>query len=68
MQQLSRYSLLIYILHPFFLEKMSMLGINANNYNPIWSIPVITLLAVAGSLIVAWVIDRIPVVNKWMLK
>ncbi len=68
MRQLSRYSLLIYILHPFFIEKMNMLGINTNNYNPLWSVLVFTILIVVACVVISWIIERIPVMNKLMLK
>ncbi len=65
---LSRYSLLIYILHPFFVEKLQMLGINANTFNEVISIPVLSALIVLSCVCVAWVIDRIPILDKLLLK
>ena len=67
-RKLSQYTLLIYILHPFFIEKMNLLGINTNNYNPSWSIPLFTVLITAACVATAWVIDHIPVLNKVLLK
>ena len=67
-RQLSRYSLLIYMLHPFFVEKLNMIGINTIRFHAAWSVPVLSILIVAVCVGVAWVVDRIPVLNKVLLK
>lgn len=58
--KLSQYSLIIYILHPFFIEKMNMLGINTVRFNSIWSIPVFTALILFACMGIAWVIYKLP--------
>jgi len=59
--KLARYSLIIYILHPFFIEKLNMLGINTDKYNPLWSIPVLTVFIVVGCVVAAWIIYKLPI-------
>ncbi len=63
----ARYSFVIYMVHPFFLEKLNLLGITTISFNCIVSIPVLTLLIFVCSYIVAAIIDKIPVINKVLL-
>lgn len=60
-------SFIIYMIHPFFLEKLNMLGITTLSFHYIISIPVLTFGIFILSYVVAMIIKKIPGVNKWIL-
>ncbi len=63
----ARYSFVIYMVHPFFLEKLNMMGITTISFSSLFSVPVLTFLIFICSYAVAAVIHRIPYLNKWIL-
>jgi len=54
----------IYLIHPAFLGMLSFFGIQAVSYNPLLSIPLISVFAFAMSLIASMIISKIPVYNR----
>lgn len=60
----AKYSFIIYMIHPFFMEKLNLLGITTISFNTFISIPVLTLGIFAASFLVAAVLKRIPYINK----
>lgn len=63
----ARYSFVIYMIHPFFLEKLNMIGITTISFSSLFSVPILTFLIFICSYVVAAVIHRIPYLNKWIL-
>ena len=63
----SRCTLFIYLIHPFVLDRMEWLGINAVTFNPWICTPLIAMFVFVICLIPALVLTKIPVVNKWLL-
>ncbi len=63
----ARYSFVIYMVHPFFLEKLNLLGITTISFNCVLSIPLLTILILVCSYVVAVILDKIPVINKVLL-
>lgn len=60
-------SFIIYMIHPFFLEKLNMIGITTISFNSLISIPLLTIGIFALSFLSAMIIKKIPWVNKWIL-
>ena len=56
----------VYMIHPFFLEKLGLLGVNVTRYPVIISIPVMTLGIFAAGMLIGWLVGRIPVIGKWI--
>lgn len=65
--RVARYSLVIYLVHPFFVEKLNMVGITTVSFHCLFSIPVLTVVVFAASYVVAAIINKIPYVNKLLL-
>lgn len=61
---LSATSFGVYLIHVVFLDAF---GINCRAFNPLLSIPVLTVAAYAASLAVVSMIRKIPVVNKYIM-
>ncbi|MDE6517492.1 MAG: hypothetical protein K2L18_06575, partial [Acetatifactor sp.] len=63
-RKVARYSFVIYMIHPFFLEKLNMVGVTTTSFHSLFSIPALTILIFLCSYAVAAVINRIPYLNK----
>lgn len=58
----------VYLIHPFFIEALNKFAnINTLSFNPILSIPVISLVVFLASLMVSVLFNKIPVINKWIV-
>lgn len=63
-RKIARRSFVIYMVHPFFLEKLNMIGITTVSFCSLFSVPLLTLLIFLCSDIVAAVITGIPYLKK----
>lgn len=61
------YSFIIYMIHPFFLEKLNVIGITTVSFNCLISIPILTLGIFVLSYLSAAILKRIPWVKTWIL-
>ena len=62
----SGYCFGIYLVHAFFIEKLSsILKLNTLSFNAIVSVPVIALIVFAASLCVSVILNHIPVIKKY---
>ncbi len=57
----------IYMFHVFILEKKILLGVTTISFNPILSVPLLTVLSFAISLGLAVIARRISVIGKILL-
>lgn len=64
---LSGFSFFIYMFHIFILEKMNLAGITTISFNPLLSVPALSLCAFLVSLPIAWIVSKIPFINKIVL-
>ena len=63
-KSLAKCSLVIYLIHPFFLEKLNLLGVTTISFSAIISVPVLTIIILVASYLVAFILNKIPYVNK----
>lgn len=63
----SRCSFGIYLIHDFFLILSRKLGFDALTFNPIFSVPLITLLVYFCSFTITFLISKIPKINKYIV-
>ena len=54
----------VYLIHPIFLEILSLYGYSATKYNPLWSVPAITVLVSVLSLCLTYLISKINYLNR----
>lgn len=65
---ISRYTFFVYLLHVFVLEHLDLnYGISALSFNPLLSVPALSLLIFVLCLIAAYIIDKIPFIRKILL-
>ena len=64
---IARASFCIYLVHDVFNILLRALGITATAFTPLFSVPVICLSVLVGSLGVHAVLSRIPIVKKWLI-
>jgi len=57
-------SLGIYVIHPFFIDSMRFFGFVPESFNPLLSIPLISLIALALSVSSCYLIEKVPGLNK----
>ena len=68
LQTLSKYSLGVYLMHPFFYDLMRYnLGIDPMAYPPLLSIPVCALVLYLISLVGTAILNHIPGLRKWIV-
>jgi hypothetical protein len=65
--KLSGYTFFVYMVHPFFLEKLNMIGINIMSFQPVWSIPIITICIIVLSVACAWIAEKIPLIGRVLI-
>ncbi|MCM1540632.1 MAG: acyltransferase family protein [Blautia sp.] len=63
-RNMARGSFFVYMIHPFFIEKLNLLGINVIAYPVILSIPVMTVGIFAAGMLLGWVAGKIPAAGK----
>ena len=64
-KKISAYTFFVYLFHLFLLEHLNgWFGFNSLSFNPIISVPVISLFIFVLCLIIAAIIDKIPVIRK----
>lgn len=63
----SRASFCVYLTHMLFLYLLQQLGLNAQQPTPLLGIPLLALLAAAGSLAVYAAASRVPGVRRWLV-
>ena len=65
--KISKASFCIYLVHDFFNIALRGLGYSATKLLPLASIPVITIVVLALSWAVYFVLSKIPIVNKYLI-
>lgn len=57
----------IYLVHMIFLNKLEEFGLNTGSFNALISIPAISILVFILSLIVSWILNKIPILKKYIV-
>ena len=66
--KVSRYTLFVYLFHPFVLEHLDRyLGLNTFSMNALISVPIISIIVFLICVLFAFLLDLIPVLNKILL-
>lgn len=66
MSKLSQYSFGAYLVHILVMSVYKFWGFNAVAFNPVFCIPVLTLATVTVAFLISFVLNKIPIVNKWI--
>ncbi len=67
-KKISKYTLFVYLFHPFVIEHLDLwFGVDSLSFAPILSVPLIAILLFVVCIIIAVVLDKIPVVRKIFL-
>ena len=61
----SKYVFAIYLVHVFILQFISFFGITSNYFNPILSIPAISISTFIIAYFISLLLNKIPLVNKY---
>ena len=56
----------VYMSHPFFIEKLNLLGINVIKYPVVLSIPVMTIGIFSVTMLLGLLIGKIPIIGKYI--
>lgn len=56
----------VYMIHPFFIEKLNLLGIKVTAYPVDLSIPALTIGIFAAAMLLGWLAGKIPVMGRWV--
>lgn len=63
----SKYTLGIYLVHALVLRTFAILGLTSITFHPFISVPVISILVLICSVIIVFIIKRIPYINKFIV-
>ena len=67
-QKLGRLTFGIYIIHPFVIKELSIrFNINISSFDPLYSIPINSLITFLISLSLVYIIKLIPFINQYIL-
>ena len=66
-QKLSKYTFGVYLVHVFILNLLKTFGLNTMSFNPILSVPLITILVYFLSVCVVAILHCIPVLRKYIV-
>ncbi|MBQ3764228.1 MAG: hypothetical protein II869_04565, partial [Synergistaceae bacterium] len=64
---LSQYSFGAYLVHDAVISLIDKLGLNTLTFNPIFSIPVISVMVFVISFVISAVLNHVPVLKKYIV-
>ena len=64
---LSQYCFGAYLIHIFFRDGLAVAGLDTLTFAPVISVPVKTALVVLLSFSLSFILNKIPVLNRWMV-
>ena len=64
--EMGKTAFFVYMSHPFFLEKLNLLGINVLKFEVAWSIPLMAVSVFSAAMLAGWLVGKIPVMGKWI--
>ena len=67
MKTLSQYSFGAYLVHAAVIELIKKIGLNSLTFNPILSVPVISVMVFALSFAISAILNRIPLCRKYIV-
>ena len=68
LHNLSKYSFGAYLVHVLILDQLDILfGINSLSFNPLFSVPVLGVVLFAASFAISGLLNKIPVLNKYIV-
>jgi len=65
--KMSKYSFGVYIVHIIIMDKLSNHGINSLCFNPLLSVPVISIFIMVISYIISGILNNTPVLKKYIV-
>ena len=65
--KIANYVLGIYLVHPLILDHLYMINMPDFFIHPIFSIPIISIIVFLGSLLLVFIINKIPIINKYII-
>ena len=64
---LAKYSFGVYLVHPFLLIMLEMVGLNTMSFHPMVSVPLIWAIVTVISFGLSAIMNRIPVFNRYFV-
>lgn len=65
--KLSKYSFGVYLVHVMIMDKLYNCGFTTLSFNPLISVPILTLIVYIISYIISAIINNIPVLKKYIV-
>lgn len=65
--RLSRYTMGVYLLHPFVLDRLEYAGLHTLSFHAALSVPLLTVLVIVFSWGLSWVLQRSSFLKKFMV-
>ena len=65
--KITNYVLGIYLVHPLILDHLYMIKLSDFFIHPIFSIPIISIIVFISSLLLVFIISKIPIINKYLI-
>lgn len=65
--KLSKYSFGAFLVHIFIIQVLHSFGIHSASFHPVLSVPAITLSTTIVSYLISLVLNKIPVIKKYIV-
>lgn len=65
--KLSKYSFGVYLVHIFIIQVLTAIGLETTSFHPALSVPFITIITTLVSYLVSLVLNKIPVIKKYIV-
>lgn len=65
--KLSKYSFGAFLVHIFILKVLTAIGIQSTSFNPVLSVPLITIVATFASYLTSSILNKIPIIKKYIV-
>lgn len=66
-RMLSQYSFGAYLVHVAVISALKWLGLNTLTFNPLFSVPVISVIVFVISFVISAILNHIPILNKYIV-
>ena len=57
----------MYLSHDFIIQVLFKIGLSTVSYNPIFAVPINTVLVFIGSFIISFIISKVPIIRKYII-
>ena len=66
-QKFSEYSFGVYLVHPFVMIILELLGMDTLMFHPLLAVPVICVAVIVVAFVISYILNKIPITKKYLI-